>query len=64
MKELNFSLTLVDFLSKNIALKTLEKAVKIDAQLKGKPATYIERYVRVGKENKFSNLVTCGTRIE
>jgi len=55
---------LVSFLSENIALKTLEKAVKTNAQLRGKNATLIERCVRVGKENKFSNLVTCGTRIE
>ena len=35
-KELNFSPTLVDFLSRNIALKPLKSVVKTDAQLKGK----------------------------
>jgi len=35
-KELDFSLTLVNFLSRNIALKSIESVVKTDAQLKGK----------------------------
>ena len=38
-RKLDFSLTLVGFLFENIALKTLEKAVKTDAQLKEKNAT-------------------------